>query len=554
MRINRLVVASLASLLPLVPFGCATGPAPSAEPKAQLFEGMGTHARATSTSNAEAQRYFDQGLVWAYAFNHDEAVRSFEKAAELDPTFALAWWGVALCHGPHINNPVMPEERSRLAYDAAAKATALAANAPPIERDLVAAVAARYAWPAPADRRPLDEAYAAAMERVHRAYPADNDIATLYAESLMDLQPWDLWTLDGAPKGRTLEIVALLEGVRARDPSHPGAAHLYIHTVEASKDAGRAKAAADMLRTAVPASGHLTHMPSHIDVRTGAWSAAATANRKAIAVDAAYRRLSPRQDFYQAYMQHNKQFLAFTCMMLGRSGEAIDAAQAAVSTLPPEWIERNASLIDGYMTVHMDALKRFGRWDELLALEMPPAYLPYTRAMWRFNRAVALAAKGDIAGAEAEQAAFVAAVAQVPATSIAQINPASRVLELAALMLEGEIAYARKDYAAAERALRDAVAIEDTLLYMEPPDWMQPVRHTLGVVLLDAGRPADARSAYEEDLRRWPENGWSLLGVAAACEALGDSAGAADARARARLAWPDADVSPHATCLCAPPR
>ncbi|MBL9148630.1 MAG: hypothetical protein JNM94_08055 [Phycisphaerae bacterium] len=554
MHTRRIVAAALASFLSSWPLGCATTPPAPAESKAQLFDGMGSYRRPTSTSNAEAQRYFDQGHLWAYAFNHDEAVRSFEKAAELDPTFALAWWGVALCHGPHINNPVMTEERSRLAYDAAAKATALAAHAPPMERDLVVAVAARYAWPAPADRRPLDEAYAAAMERVHRTYPTDNDIATLYAESLMDLQPWDLWTLEGTPKGRTLEIVALLEGVLARDPSHPGAAHLYIHAVEASNDPGRAKREAAFLRTAVPASGHLTHMPSHIDVRVGAWSAAAVANRNAIAADAAYRRLSPRQDFYQGYMLHNNQFLAFTCMMLGRSEEAIDAGQAAVSTLPPEWIEKNASLIDGYMTVHMDALKRFGRWDDLLALEMPPPYLPYTRAMWRFNRAVALAAKGDLTGAEAERAAFVAAVAQVPATSIAQINPASRVLELAALMLEGEIAYARKDYAVAERALRDAVAIEDTLLYMEPPDWMQPVRHTLGVVLLDAGKPADARRVYEEDLRRWPENGWSLVGVAAACDALCDTAGAADARDRAARAWPDADITPHATCLCAPQR
>lgn len=520
--------------------------------RAQLFDGMGSHHRTVSTASAEAQRYFDQGLTWAYAFNHDEAIRSFERAAELDPTLAMAWWGVALCHGPHINNAAMTAERSRLAWDALQRAVRLKGGASPVEQALIEALGARYAWPAPSDRRSLDEAYAAAMQEVYRQFPADVDVATLYAESLMDLQPWDLWTTTGEPKGRAAEIADVLEGVLATAPNHPGATHLYIHAVEASREPQRAVGAADALRSLVPASGHLTHMPSHIDVRIGRWSDAAEANRRAIAADAAYRQRSLRQNFYHVYMVHNAQFLAFTCMMLGRSEEAISAAKSAVTMLPASWIRENASLIDGYMTVHMDALKRFGKWDELLKLEAPPRCLPYTRAMWRFNRAVALAAQGNVAGAEQERKRFIAACDRVPENAVAHINPARRVLTLARHMLDGEIAYARRDYATATRELRSAIEIEDNLQYMEPPDWMQPVRHTLGVVLMDAGSYDEAEAVYREDLARWPENGWALLGLALAQEKQGKTALAADSRARFDKVWAAADIRPHATCLCAP--
>lgn len=529
-----------------------TAPASSTPSRGPLFDGMGPHRRAVNTTSALAQRYFDQGLTWAYAFNHDEAVRSFESAAAVDPSLAMAWWGVALCHGPHINNPVMPEERSRLAWEALEKARALSSGASEVEQALIEALGARYAWPAPADRAPLDRAYADAMQRVSARFPNDADVITLYAESLMDLQPWDLWTLDGQPKGRALEIVSLIESALAINPKHPGANHLYIHAVEASPTPERALAAADTLRDLVPASGHLLHMPAHIDIRVGNWEASATANRRAIARDDAYRARHPRQGFYRIYMMHNAQFLAYTCMMLGRSVEAVASAQDAVRTLPPDWVKENAPIIDGYLTVHMDALKRFGKWDELLAMDPPPEYLPYTTAMWRMNRAVALAAKGNIADAEREREKFLEACAKVPAGQLAQINPAERVLAIGRHFLDGEIAYARRDYPAAERELRAAAAIEDTLLYMEPPDWMQPVRHTLGTVLMDAGRFADAEQAYREDLARWRENGWSLMGLALALERQGKAKEAAGIRQRHSKAWASADISAHATCLCAP--
>ncbi|MDZ4755691.1 MAG: hypothetical protein SGJ11_14490, partial [Phycisphaerae bacterium] len=341
-------------------------------PTAPLLEGMGTHRRPTSTRVVAAQTYFDQGLVWTFACNHDEAIRSFTRATELDPSLAIAWWGIALCHGPHINNPVMPEEGSKLAFEALAKAQQLRAHPSPVEQALIDALAARYRWPAPADRKPLDEAYAAAMRGVYERVADDHDIATLHAESLMDLQPWDLWTRDGQPKGNADEVVRVLERVLAANPRHPGAAHLYIHAVEAPPAPERAVPAAAILRTLVPASGHLTHMPAHIDVGVGRWDDAAEQNRRAIVIYAAYRKASPRQGFYRLYMQHNQQFLSFACMMLGRCEEALCAGRAAVSTLPAAWIQENASVMDGYMTVHMDALKRFAKWDEILARRRRP--------------------------------------------------------------------------------------------------------------------------------------------------------------------------------------
>ncbi len=551
-----IVVGSLGLIAGPMP-GCASSGTDSsqmrpAESRAQLFTGMGPLHRPVETDSTLAQRYFDQGLTWTYAFNHDEAIRSFTKAGELDPELAMAWWGVALCHGPHINNPVMPLERSQAAWAALEQARRLRDGASPVHRALIDALAARYAWPAPDDRRPLDEAYAAAMQRVYQSFPADADVATLYAEALMDLQPWDLWTLEGQAKGRTPEIITVIEHALRLNPTHPGACHLYIHAVEASAQAERAVAAADTLRSLVPMSSHLVHMPSHIDLRLGKYELAAETNRRAIAADKRYRQLSPKQDFYRLYMQHNEGFLAFACMMLGREREALASSKDAVNAFPPDWVRSNASAIDGYMTMHMDALKRFGKWREILDLPAPPEHLPYTTAMWRFNRAVALAALGRVDEAQAESAAFEAAYARVPESAIAQINPARRVLDLARHMLLGEIAYARGDFSSAETELRRAVAIEDTLMYMEPPDWTLPVRHPLGAVLMDAGRPAEAEAVYLEDLKRWPENGWALTGLAKAQDAQGKSADSAATRARLAKAWSTADITPHASCLCAP--
>jgi len=522
-------------------------------PPAALFEGLGPHRRKVTTESEQAQRYFDQGLVWAFAFNHDEAIRSFEEAARLDPNLAMAWWGVALCHGPHINNPALPEERAKLAWDALQKALALREKASTVERALVDALAKRYADPPPQDRAALDRAYADAMREVWLVHRGDPDIGTLYAEALMDLQPWDLWTKDGKPKGRTEEILATLEEVLKRAPDHPGANHLYIHATEASPFPEKGVPSADRLRTQTPIAGHLLHMPAHIDVQVGAWAKASAANVAAIEADRRYRKISPQQDFYRVYMAHNHHFLSFASMMQGRSATAIGAARDMLAGIPQEYAEKNAAVVDGYTLIVLEALMRFGRWDELLLEPEPPAYFPIHAAYRKFARAVAYGAKGDLESAEKERAAFLEARAKVPEGAMMAINPAADVLTIAGLVLDGELAFRRGDLEAAVKFLREACAIEDRLRYMEPPDWMQPVRHTLGAVLASAGRFEEAEEVYREDLQAWPENGWSLFGLATCLEARGEAGEASEVRKRFDAVWANADVEIGSTCLCVPP-
>ncbi len=550
MQRTRILGVAVAALVFLA--GCG-GPARHTYPagaQAPLFAEIGPHHRKVSTSSALAQRYFDQGFTWAYAFNHDEAIRSFGEAARIDPQCAMAWWGIALCNGPHINNPLMTPEQSRQAWEALEKARALRAHADPIEQALIDALGHRYANPAPSDRRPFDEAYAAAMRGVWEAHPRDPDVGTLYAEALMDLRPWDLWSRDGEPRPETPQVLAVLDQVLRLDADNPGANHLYIHAVEASPHPERANTAADRLRRLVPVSGHLTHMPSHIDVLTGRWDLAAAQNERAIRADRAYRQVSPKQGFYRVYMAHNHHMLAFASMMSGRSAAAVSAARNIVESVPEDYMREQPALVDPFMGATYDALKRFGRWDDILAEPAPPDILPISTAMWRFSRAVALAAKGNVAEARQEQAAFRAAVARVPADALFSINKAHDVLRVAEDMLEGEIAYREGRIDAAVAALRRAIEREDALLYMEPPEWIQPVRHTLGAVLLDAGRHAEAEQVYRADLRKWPHNGWSLYGLSRALEAQGREDEADEAEKQFDRAWARADVAIKSSCRC----
>lgn len=528
----------------------AAGCAPAVRTRAPLFDGLGAHHRAITTASPLTQRYFDQGLVWAYAFNHDEAIRSFRAALEHDPNCALAWWGIALCNGPHINNPVMDAPRSAAAWEALQRAQALAPGSNPVEIDLIAALACRYADPPPADRRPLDEAHALAMKGVWTRHAHDADVGTLYAEALLDLQPWDLWTKDGQAKGNTPEILAVLERVLELDENHPGANHLYIHAVEASPHPERGDSAATRLRTAVPLSGHLVHMPAHIDVQLGRWSLAADQNVQAIAADRRYRKLSPHQAFYRVYLAHNHHFLAFASMMEGRSAVALRAARDMIAGVPAEFVRENGAWVDPYMSIALDVLKRFGRWHEILREPPPPVELPITTAFWHFSRGIAHAALGQVADAERELAAFRIAANALPPDTLMAINPAPQVLSIADHMLVGEIAFRRGDIDGAVSALRRAVALEDDLLYMEPPDWIQPVRHTLGAILVHAGRFAEAERVYRDDLTIWPENGWSLHGLATCLRSLGKEDEAAQVEQRFARSWSRADVKIGASCLC----
>lgn len=516
------------------------------------YDDLGTHHRSVTTRSNEAQRLFDAGLVLASAFNHDEAIRAFTRATELDPECAAAWWGIALAHGPHINFPMMSPEQSAAAWTALEHARALKSQASEIERALIEALSARYASPAPEDRHSLDEAYAVAMGTVWRAHPRDADVGALFAEALMDLHPWDLWTNAGHPQVWTPEIVSVLESVLAFAPEHPAANHLYIHAVEASDHPERANASADRLRTLVPGASHLVHMPSHIDARTGRFAAASRTNERAIDVDREHGERTGRTGFYRIYMAHNHQFLSFSSMMEGRSATAIAAARAMVDGFPPEFLERMGPFVDGVLPIALHVLVRFGRWEEILREPAFPDLFGVSNATRHYARGVALTALGRFDEAHEELALLEALCAVMDDRAVGN-NPAKTVLRIPVLVLRGELEFRKGERDAGLAHLREAVAIEDTLTYDEPPDWMMPVRHTLGAALIVAERFEEAEAVYRADLKHWPENGWSLYGLMRALDGRGQTAEASAVRARFEKAWSRADVELRSSCFCQAP-
>jgi tetratricopeptide (TPR) repeat protein len=518
--------------------------------EARLYDGFGGYHRAVTTSVPEAQRWFDQGLQFLYGFNHDEAIRSFEEAGRIDPQCAMTWWGAGYAHGLHINNMEMSDQASRAGFEATEQALARLDQASPVEAALIRALAERYEWPAPEDRKPLDQAYADAMERVWREHRTDPDVGALYAESLMNLQPWDYWTKDGEPKGRASEIVAVLEEVLRLDPEHPGANHFYIHAVEASRQPERAVAAADRLSGLVPGAGHLVHMPSHIYTRVGRYGDAADTNERAIAADRAYFALAPPPDFYSLYFVHNVHFLAYAAMMEGRKEKALEAARRLEKEVPADFLEHRTSIADGLMATPLHVMVRFGMWSEILAEPEPAAFRLLTRAQRHYARGVALSALGRTAPARAEMAAFERVAATVPAEWTVGNNDSQDVLALSRKMLEGELLFREGKHDESFAVLREAAALEDQLVYDEPPGWMQPVRHALGALLMSDERWAEAEAVYREDLAKNPENGWSLLGLEQALRAQGREAQAAELGARRAIAWKRADVRPTSSCYC----
>jgi tetratricopeptide (TPR) repeat protein len=539
-------------VLAVVTAGChaARPPAPVAPAAEQLA--LGSHSYPITTASPAAQRAFDRGLTLAYAFSHDAAEQEFRYAAALDPDCAMVWWGVALVQGPHINFATVPPERATKAWEALQNARARAPQATARERALIDALATRYADPQTADRQGLDRAYADAMRQVWQRYPDDADVGTLFAESMMDLRPWDLWTQDGKPQPGTEEIDATLTRVLQLAPQHPGANHLYIHLVEASPHPEQGVVAADRLRTLVPDAGHLVHMPGHIDVRVGRWGDAAEANRRAIAADARFRAAYPRPGFYATYMMHNQHFLAYAAMMQGQSAVALAAARQMLAEVPEEAIRDYTAIVDGFMIFASEVLMRFGRWEEILAEPEPRPELPLSQALWHFTRGVALTALGRLSDAERERAAFHVAAEKVPVDWTFGNNRASDILAIAEHLLSGEMAAKRGRLRAAIALLREAVMIEDRLRYDEPPDWMQPARHTLGAVLLRAKRFREAESVYREDLARYPENGWALFGLARALRLQHKDTAATAVEARFAAVWAHADVTLGSTCYCQP--
>ena len=535
----------LASAFAWLLCGCAhrpqsTGQAP---PPAVLFDDLGSYAHAITTRSQEAQRYFDQGLRLLYAFNLEEAERSFKYCAWLDARAAMCYWGVALASGPDINIPRMPE-REKALLPWLARARVLAKQASPKERALIEALARRHSDPPPADaaaQKALDQAYADAMREVHKSFPDDDDLAVLFAESMMMLRPWDYWGPDGRPYPGTDEVVATLETVLGRNPRHPGATHYYIHAVEASSTPEKALDAAATMGSMMPGAGHLVHMPSHIYMRTGRYAEASEWNRRAIEADKRYTEKAGHRDIYQMYVVHNFHFLWVASMMEGRSEEALRAARSAVAGMPVETLKMMPGY-DFFLATPVFGFVRFGRWDDLMAEPAPAGEFAYATAIWHWGRGMALAAKGKLDDAGKELEAVAAAEAATAAEAMEGLNSAKSLLGIAKKTLEGDIFARRRKWADAIRLLEEAVKIEDGLRYDEPADWPLPVRHLLGAVLLDAAKAAPAEAVYREDLRRNPDNGWALAGLVKSLRARKGKAAMAEAQQRLAKAWVVADV------------
>ncbi|HYB12977.1 MAG TPA: hypothetical protein VEG67_05865, partial [Myxococcota bacterium] len=508
-----------------------------------LFDNLGNYSHPITTKSALAQRYFDQGLRLVYGFNHEEARRAFEEAAHLDPDAVMAYWGIAYTLGPNYNLPGDPS-RDREAYQAVAKAQA-ASGANERERAYLAAIATRYADPPPSDRRALDEAYAQAMRGLAERYPDDLDAATLYAESLMDLRPWELWTHRGKPQPGTLEIVATLESVLRRNPDHPGANHYYIHAVEASPSPERGLASADRLGDLVPGAGHLVHMPSHIYMRTGRYGDAVAANERAVAVDETYLESQNVHGVYSMmYYPHNIHFLYAAAAFDGRSAESVQAADKLVAKIPRDMISSMPAL-ESFLPVPLFARVRFGKWDEVLTQPAPPEQLSYASGMSHYARGLAYLRTTRVREAKSELSMLDQIALGMPKDRlVTQVNKGTALLSIASHTLAGEIAATQPQTVAdAVAQLEEAVKLQDGLSYMEPPDWYFPVRQALGAVLLRARRAREAEAVYRSDLQQNPENGWSLFGLAVSLRAQKKAKEAAQVQARFEKAWKHADVA-----------
>ena len=508
----------------------------SAQSTVRLYTDLGTHHKDIGTRVPAAQQYFDQGLRLAYGFNHAEAIRSFARAAELDPSCAMCYWGIAYAYGPHVNAG-MDSASGVKAWEALQKARAVSANAPAWQRAYVEAVGARYVAVPPNARAHLDSAYSRAMWDVSRKYPEDLDAAALAAESSMDLRPWNYWTPERKPYPGTAELVKQLESVIAKNPNHPGACHFYIHAVEAANPE-LAVPCAERLARLMPGEGHMVHMPAHIYVRVGRYAEAAASNVHAIHTDETFIEGQPQPTVYSlAYYPHNIHFLAFVSSMAGKSSQAIEAAKTLKSKVNMD-VARSVGMLQEMVPYYVLTLTTFGRWDDILAEPVPPVDLRFPTAMVRYARGVAYAAKGDFAKANAELDTVVAINKATPDDS--EFKPP---IAIAVHALMGEIAARSGKPDAAIPHFREALAIEDKGLYFEPPKWYYPVRQSLGAALLKAGRFADAEQVYRDDLKHFPENGWSLYGLAAALRAQGKTGDADAVDKRFAKAWADADVT-----------
>jgi tetratricopeptide (TPR) repeat protein len=525
---------------------CSSTPTPGpAAPTAPLYDNLGAYHHAITTDSPDAQKYFDQGLTLSYAFNHAEAIRAFKQAIALDPECAMCSWGVAYALGPNINAPIT-EDAAKEAFAAIEQARMHVATDK--ERAYVDALAKRYAADPKAERAPLDRAYAEAMREVVKRFPDDLDAATLFAQSLMDTSPWNYWEPDGSPRQFTNEVIASLESVLARKDDHAGAIHLYIHAVEASPDPGRAEKYADKLAALVPGAGHIVHMPAHIYLRTGRYDDASMANVDAIKADEAYfagDAVAGNMLYQAGYYPHNYHFFVTSASLEGRRTDALKAADDVRAKVHTDMMRDPAM---GGMMQHMHLAPlftkvRFSLWDQVLAEPVPADDLRYERAMSHAARGLAHAAQGRVKEAEAERAALAALKDEegLETAYVSSVNTAASVVAIGYEVLSGEIAAKQKNAAQAAKHYAQAVALEDGLTYMEPPDWPIPVRQLQGAALLELGRLTEAETAFRDDMKKFPENGWSLSGLQKSLERQKKTQEAADVAARLEKAWARAD-------------
>jgi tetratricopeptide (TPR) repeat protein len=507
-----------------------------------LYRNLGTLHHTITTASDKAQEYFDQGLRLTYAFNHDEAIKSYRQALTYDSTCAMCYWGIAYALGPNINLP-MDTSLVRPAWDAAYNAVRLSINVSPKERAYIDALSKRYSADPATNRASLDTAWARAMGAVSRRYPEDDDAATLYAEALMDLRPWNYWTNSGKAKApSTKEQLRVVEQIVKRNPDHPGACHFYIHAIEASTEAHKALPCARRLGSLMPGAGHLVHMPTHIYIKLGQWDLAAEHNAHALHADEEFiRDRHPTGAYPMGYYPHNFHVMWYALNMLGRSQDAVKAARNIGDKVSPEVVKQVPGL-EYFSPALLYTLVRFSRWDDILRQPAPPRHLGYTTGIWRYARALAYTGRHQADSAAIEQDSLLAIAAVTAPEQMMNLNSAKALLDIAVAHLAGEMAAEKGVTDEAVKQLQVAVRGEDELIYEEPPAWFMPLRQRLGAILLAAGRPVQAEKAYREDLARRPENGWSLFGLAQSLRAQNKTEAAAKIEQRFEQAWKTADV------------
>ncbi len=522
---------------------------------APLFDGMGDYEMPITTEEQDAQRYFNQGMVLAFAFNHAESIRSFRAAQTLDPTCAMCFWGEALATGPNINvtskgKVIMSAGEREAAFAALQKALALKDNATVREQAYIEALATRYNGDAETDREPLDRAWAEAMGSVVKQYPDDMTAASIYAESLMNTMPWNYWSDDGIAKPETSAVIESLDRVLQAEPDHPLALHLYIHALEASNDPSRAETAADRLANLVPGAGHLVHMPSHIYYRIGRYNDAALANQRAADVDEAYIAACNAQGFYPAlYYPHNIHFLWSAATMQGQSALSIESARRVVANVRVEQVQAFPT-VEFFRTVPLLSLVRFGKWDDILEEPHPHEGFMFAKSVWHYARGVAYAAKGEAALAKGELDVLVPLQDDVSVRFLdSRDYPGSLLVGIAIELLRGEIAYRAGAFGEAITHFTSAVEKQDSLPYTEPPFWYYPTRQSLGAALIASGDAQGAEAVFRLDLEQYPHNGWSMFGLTQALRAQDKDAQADEVQMHFEKAWQFADVELTAAVL-----